>query len=69
LIFEGKREDVLVFPTRIWDKETPYDMIVRLPTFFTREYHLYRDDVRFKRSISRAMPRLPVYSTASCWSS
>lgn len=43
LIFEGKREDVLVFPTRVWDKDTPYDMIVRVPTTFTREYHLYRD--------------------------
>jgi prolyl oligopeptidase len=51
LIFEGKREDVLVFPTRVWDKDTPYDMIVRVPTTFTREYHLYRDGETHKIDI------------------
>ena len=51
LIYEGRREDVLVFPTRIWDKTTPYDMIVRLPSFFTREYHLYRDGETHKVDI------------------
>lgn len=51
LIYEGKRDDVLVFPVRIWDKDTPYDMIVRLPTFFTREYHLYRDGETHKIDI------------------
>ncbi len=43
LVFEGERDDVLVTAMRFWDKETPYDMIVRAPTFFTRHYHLYRD--------------------------
>jgi len=51
LIFEGKREDVLVFPTRVWDKDTPYDMIVHVPTTFTREYHLYRDGETHKIDI------------------
>lgn len=44
LIFEGEKTDVLVTALRFWDKQTPYDMILRLPTFFTREYHLYSDD-------------------------
>ncbi|MFU8830511.1 MAG: prolyl oligopeptidase family serine peptidase [Wenzhouxiangella sp.] len=43
LVFEGKTSDVLVTAMRLWDKDTPYDIFVRLPTFFTREYHLYRD--------------------------
>ncbi|AKS42452.1 prolyl oligopeptidase family serine peptidase [Wenzhouxiangella marina] len=43
LVFEGERSDVLVTALRFWDKDTPYDMILRLPSFFTREYHLYRD--------------------------
>ncbi len=43
LVFEGERGDVLVTAVRFWDKDTPYDMIVRAPTFFTREYHVYRD--------------------------
>ncbi|MGY6554394.1 MAG: prolyl oligopeptidase family serine peptidase [Wenzhouxiangella sp.] len=43
LVFEGQRDDVLVWGSRFWDGETPWDMIVRLPTFFTREYHVLRD--------------------------
>jgi prolyl oligopeptidase len=43
LVFEGKTSDVLVTATRLWDKDTPYDVFIRLPTFFTREYHIYRD--------------------------
>ncbi len=43
LVFEGKTSDVLVTAMRLWDKDTPYDVFVRLPTFFTREYHIYRD--------------------------
>ena len=43
LVFEGEKSDVLVTALRFWDKDTPYDMIVRLPTFFTREYHLLAD--------------------------
>lgn len=43
LVFEGRRDDVLVWGSRFWDGDTPWDMIVRLPTFFTREYHVLRD--------------------------
>ena len=43
LVFEGEESDVLVTAMRFWDKDTPYDMIVRLPSFFQRHYHLYRD--------------------------
>ncbi|MFU8804950.1 MAG: prolyl oligopeptidase family serine peptidase [Bradymonadaceae bacterium] len=43
-IFEGEKDDVSVTGYRVWDKETPYDLIIRSPTFFTREYHLYRDE-------------------------
>ena len=43
LVFEGERNDVLVWGSRFWDGDTPWDMIVRLPTFFTREYHVLRD--------------------------
>ncbi|MFP4208375.1 MAG: prolyl oligopeptidase family serine peptidase [Wenzhouxiangella sp.] len=43
LVFEGQRDDVLVSASRYWDGDTPWDMIVVLPTFFTREYHILRD--------------------------
>ncbi len=43
LVFEGQRDDVLVWGMRFWDGETPWDMIVRLPSFFSREYHVLRD--------------------------
>lgn len=43
LVFEGEKNDVLVTATRFWDKETAYDMIIRLPSFFERHYYLYRD--------------------------
>ncbi|MEN1729413.1 MAG: prolyl oligopeptidase family serine peptidase, partial [Pseudomonadota bacterium] len=43
LVFEGETSDVLVTGLRFWDGDTPYDMILRLPTFFTREYHLLVD--------------------------
>ncbi len=42
-VFEGERDDVLVTAMRIWDKDTPYDIIVRMPSFFTRHYHIYAD--------------------------
>ncbi len=51
LVFEGEKSDVLVTALRYWDKQTAYDMIVRLPTFFTREYHLYRDGETVKIDI------------------
>ena len=43
LVFEGEVNDVLVTGLRLWDGDTPYDMVLRLPTFFTREYHLLVD--------------------------
>ena len=44
LVFEAERDHVLVWGNRVWDGNTPWDMIVVLPTFFTREYHILRDD-------------------------
>ena len=43
LVFEAERSDILVWGHRFWDGETPWDMIVRLPSTFTREYHVLRD--------------------------
>ncbi|NDY97062.1 prolyl oligopeptidase family serine peptidase [Wenzhouxiangella limi] len=43
LVFEAERDDVLVNASRYWDGDTPWDIIVRLPSFFTREYHVLRD--------------------------
>lgn len=43
VVFEGEKDDVLVTAMRYWDKDTPYDIIVRLPSFFERHYHLYRN--------------------------
>ncbi len=43
-VFRGERSDVSVSGFRVWDDETPYDLIVRAPGFFTRHYHLYRDE-------------------------
>jgi prolyl oligopeptidase len=42
-VFEGERGDVGSFGSRIWDGETHHDFIIRVPDFFTREYHLLRD--------------------------
>jgi prolyl oligopeptidase len=43
LLYEGERSDVSVSAYRLWDGDTPYDIIYRAPEFFTREYRLYRD--------------------------
>ena len=43
-VFEGPRSDVASFGTRIWDGDAHYDLIVRVPDFFSREYHLLRDN-------------------------
>jgi prolyl oligopeptidase len=43
-VFEGQKEDVFVIAFRLWDKETPYDVIIRALSFYTREYHLIRGD-------------------------
>ncbi len=43
-VFRGEVSDVSVSGFRIWDGETPHDLIVRAPGFFTRYYYLYRDE-------------------------
>jgi prolyl oligopeptidase len=43
-VFEGPRSDVGSIGTRAWDGENYYDIIVRIPDFYSREYHLLRDD-------------------------
>lgn len=43
LVFEGERGDVAVTGLRIWDGDKHYDMIVRAPEFFSRQYYLYRN--------------------------
>lgn len=40
-VFEGKRGDVGVFATRMHDGDDHYDLIIRAPGIFTREYHLF----------------------------
>lgn len=42
-VFEGLRSDVGSFGTRAWDGDAHYDLIIRYPDFFAREYHLLRD--------------------------
>lgn len=42
-VFEGERGDVGVFSARIHDGDDHYDVITRVPTFFTREYYLFED--------------------------
>ncbi|MDT8437921.1 MAG: prolyl oligopeptidase family serine peptidase [Wenzhouxiangellaceae bacterium] len=43
LVFEGEKTDVAVSGVRIWDGDNHYDLIVRLPSFFTRQYYHYTD--------------------------
>jgi prolyl oligopeptidase len=43
LVFDGERSDVSVAAVRIWDRTRWYDVVLRAPDFFRREYHLYRD--------------------------
>lgn len=43
VVFEGERADVAVRAVRIHDGDQHIDVIVRSPTFFTSEYHLFRD--------------------------
>jgi prolyl oligopeptidase len=42
-VFEGARGDVGSFAARLWDGDDHYDVIIRVPDFFSREYHLLRD--------------------------
>jgi len=43
LLFEGEKTDVAVTGTRIWDGEDWYDVIIRVPDFFSRHYFRYID--------------------------
>ena len=43
LVFEGENSDVAVTGVRFWDGDDYYDMIVRVPDFFTRHYYRYDD--------------------------
>jgi len=42
-IFEGERTDVGSFGSRQWDGEDFYDLVIRVPDIFSREFHLYAD--------------------------
>lgn len=42
-VFEGEKTDVAVSGVRIWDGDVFHDLIVRSPSFFTRQIHVYRD--------------------------
>lgn len=51
LIFEAPKEDVLVSGFRIWDGDDAYDMIMRMPTFFTNEYYLLDEEEELVRIV------------------
>jgi prolyl oligopeptidase len=50
-VFEGERGDVGSFASRIWDGDDHYDVIIRAPDFFSREYHLLRDGKTLRLNI------------------
>lgn len=50
-IFEGEQADVAVSGVRIWDGDVHHDLIVRSPSFFTRQYHVYRDEKTHRLNI------------------
>ncbi|NGP54161.1 S9 family peptidase [Thioalkalivibrio sp. XN8] len=52
-IFTGERTDVASFGSRQWDGEDYYDLIVRVPDFFSRIYYLYRDDEVMELNVPR----------------
>ena len=43
LIYEGEQSDVAVTGVRFWDGDDFYDLIVRVPDFFSRHYYRYID--------------------------
>ncbi len=43
LVYEGERGDVAVSGIRIWDRDDYFDLIVRVPDFFSRHYYFYRE--------------------------
>lgn len=47
LVFEGEKTDVASSGVRFWDGDDYYDLIIRVPDFFSRHYFRYADgDVR-----------------------
>ena len=44
LIFEGEKTDVAASGVRFWDGDDYYDLIIRVPDFFSRHYYRYVDD-------------------------
>jgi prolyl oligopeptidase len=42
-VFEGERGDVGSFGYRLWDGDDHYDLVLRVPDFFSRHYYLYRE--------------------------
>ncbi|MEM1080446.1 MAG: prolyl oligopeptidase family serine peptidase [Pseudomonadota bacterium] len=43
LIYEGETTDVATWAARFWDGDDYYDMIIRVPDFFSRHYYRYVD--------------------------
>jgi prolyl oligopeptidase len=43
LVYEGERSDVAVQGMRLWDGDDHFDLILRVPTFFTRHYYHFND--------------------------
>ena len=43
LIYEGEQTDVAATGVRFWDGDDYYDLIVRVPDFFSRHYYRYID--------------------------
>ncbi len=43
LVYEGEQTDVASWATRFWDGDDYYDMIIRVPDFFSRHYYRYVD--------------------------
>ena len=43
LIYEGEQTDVAVTGVRFWDGDDYYDLIIRIPDFFSRHYYRYID--------------------------
>lgn len=43
IVFEGEEDDVAVSGMRLWDGDTPHDLIVRSPGFFTQIAYFYED--------------------------
>lgn len=52
-VFTGERSDVGVFATREWDGEAWYDIILRYPDFFSRDYYLLDDGVPTRLNLPR----------------